>query len=524
MVCRFCSARWMVPMETADDKRALNNKIVNSSAWSVGTQLTLQLIGLISTVILARLLVPADFGLVALASLIIAAIEIFSNFGFEIWIIRHQSVDTAHYNTVWTLRVLRGCINATILVLIAQLASDFFNEPRLFSVLIVLAAAVLVESLHNVGVVDFRKHLQFDKEFLLLAGCKVSGFMVTIPIALLTRSYWALVAGVVASNVARLVLSFVMHDFRPRFSLAHWREIFDFVKWLLAGGLMAFIYRHSPTFILGKMSGSQTLGIYSVAFEIIDMISTVILMPVRKVLMPAYAKLNQDMARLRVSFLDGLGIIFMLGVPAAAGIGLVADPLVRVVLGEQWLEAIPVIQALTLYSIAAIGFANQGPCLTALGRVKLFSYLLGMGAILLIPSFIWATANYGLLGGALAVGATNIVLFVVSLLVTLRILGVSIGAVWQRTWRSALATLMMAMVLVTLRYNAALSEWASFMELMALVVAGVLVYVTTTLLLWYLSGLPNGPERQAFAYIVSREWYRRADRVERDVGRRGGPH
>lgn len=488
-------------MASTDDRLTLGRQIINSSAWSVGTHLVVRFIGLISTLILARLLVPADFGLIALASLVIAAVEMLSTFSFEIWIIHHQSPQPSHYSTVWTLSVLRGLFNALILLLTAQMVSDFFAEPRLFHLLMVLAGAILIEAFHNIGVVDFRKHLLFEKEFVYIAACKLAGFLVTVSLAVMTGSYWALVAGIVTSKLVALILSYVMHPFRPWFTLRHWREVFSFAKWLLAGNLVSFLYQRSDTFILGRLSNTQTIGIYSVAFEIVELISTAVLMPIRKVLLPGYSKMNSDMVQLREGFLDGLGVMLLFGVPAAAGIGLVADPLVRIALGEQWLEAIPLIQALSIYSIASVGFANQGPCLIAMGRLRLLSTMLGLGVLVLVPSFIWATQRYGVFGGAVALGLTNSVLFLAGLMATLKVLGLGVGEAWQRMWRTVISTLTMAVVLIALQPGIAIQGWWTVTELLFLIVLGTTLYLVTIAILWRLSGYPGGAERMAIDFI-----------------------
>ena len=132
---------------------------------------------------------------------------------------------------------------------------------------------------------------------------------------------------------------------------------------------------------------------------------------------------------------------------------MVADPLVRLLLGEKWLETIPLIQILAVYGIASVGMANQSPLLISLGHARIMTQLIALGLIILLPAFTLATIEYGVLGGAWAVGLTNLLLFLISIFVTLRVLALPGQAVCSRVWRTVVATTAMAFVVVTLQVD-----------------------------------------------------------------------
>ncbi len=476
--------------------------MVKGAAWVIGSRMTIRLLGLVSTVILARLLVPADFGIVAMASLLVASIELLSSFNFELWIVRHPQPGPYHYNTAWTLSLMRGLITCAALYLLAEPASIFFQEPRLEAVVIALAAQAALDGLHNIGIVDFQKHLRFEKEFVILAGSKLGAFLLTIGSAFFLRSYWALVIGIVSGTVIKMLMSYWMHPYRPSLSLRFWREIFAFGKWLMFGNLLGFLYRRSDTIILGRLMNSQSLGLYAVAHEISNLATSELVAPIRKVMLPGYAKLGENLEQLRASFLDGLGVILLIGFPVAAGIGLVAEPLVWVLLGENWIEAIPLIRILAIYGLASVAMANQVPLFIALGRTRLLAILTGLGVVMLVPCFIWASSSYGLVGGAWALSLVNIVLFAVSLSVTLAILRCPLMNAVVQIWRTLVATLAMAVAVVaTLSLMPATEGWANLAPLAASVGSGALVYSATLLTLWYFFGKHQGPERRVLEFI-----------------------
>ena len=467
--------------------------------WTVGLRFAVRLLGLVSLVVLARLLTPADFGLVALATLLAASIELLGSFNFEVWLIRHPAAGRDHYDTVWTLSVLRGAVTALLLTLVAQPAAAFFDEPRLAAVLMIIGVAAAVGALRNVGVIDFQKRLQFDKDFLLLVGGKLGGFCVTVATAWAWRSYWALVAGLVAQRLFDLALSYRLHPYRPRFSLRCWHEAFHFSKWLLASNLLNFIYNRADTFIFGKLLNSQTLGLYTVAREVADLAVTELVMPVRRVLLPGYAQMSGDAPTLRRGFVDSFAVIVLIGLPLAAGIGLTAEPLVRVLLGARWLEAVPLVQILAVYGIASVGFANQGPVLLALGHARLASLLLGLGVALLIPAVAWAGLRFGVQGGAWALGVVNVLLLATGLTATLRVLGVTFGQVLSQIWRSVAATALMAVAVSAVQLS--LHGLPALLQLAACVAAGAVSYAAALLVLWWLSGRDPGPERALLGYL-----------------------
>src|SRR6185295_17241541 len=195
----------------------LGRRMAKSAVWTVLMRLTLRSIGVVSTIVLARLLVPADFGLVVLASMLIGLVELASEFEFATYLIREQGIDRSYYDTAWTLSVLRGGLIA--LVLGSSAAADFFAEPRLQNVLYALSLASLISGLANIGTVDFQKSLNFDRDFRLTVQTKLVAFAITVLLAVVLRNYWALVIGMLSGRFAALVFGYTMHPFRPRISL-----------------------------------------------------------------------------------------------------------------------------------------------------------------------------------------------------------------------------------------------------------------------------------------------------------------
>jgi lipopolysaccharide exporter len=483
---------------------SVGQRMATGVVWVVGSRLLVRLLGVISTLILARLLQPSDYGLIALATAFAAAVELLGAFNFDVWLVRHRSPSAAHYDTVWTLSLLRGVVIAVILFVAAEGVAVVFSEPRLTDVLRVLALGTLAASITNVGITDFQRDLRFDREFAYLGIAKFGSFLVAVVIAVWLRTYWALLAGIVAGQLLRVYLSFRLSPYRPRWSLLHWREVFGFSKWLLAGNVFGFAYLQSGTFILGRLSGADSVGFYMVAREISDLASSEIIAPIRRVLLPGYANLHNDTTLLQRSFIDGFGLIGLFGLPCAAGIVASAEPLVATLLGPQWGPTVDLIRVLGVYALTSIAMANQGPILLAMGHSRLLTLLMALGVLLLVPSFIAGVLIYGLAGAVIATSAVNVVLFAVSLGVTARVVGVAPVAVFRVTWRAMLAAGVMGVSVWILADYLGARHAAPVLNLLVCVISGAIVYLAVLAGLWITGGRAAGPEQSAYAYFVQR--------------------
>ena len=151
---------------------------------------------------LARLLVPADFGLVAMATALSGALAAMSEFGFAVALIQNQTADRRYYDTAWTLGLIRGLLVAGALAACADPLATMFADQRLEPILHVLAVGLVITSFENIAVVDFRKDLQFHREFYYRALAKIASFAFTVSLAVLLRNYWALVSGIVVGQLA----------------------------------------------------------------------------------------------------------------------------------------------------------------------------------------------------------------------------------------------------------------------------------------------------------------------------------
>jgi O-antigen/teichoic acid export membrane protein len=470
-------------------------------AWMIVARLVDRSIGIVSTLILARLLVPGDFGLVAMATAIIAALDLFGAFSFDLALIQNASAERKHYDTVWTFNVLFGLFCAFALLALAGPAATFYREPRLAEVMQVLAIGVAAGGFSNVGVVNFRKDLQFKREFLFLFIKRLSTFVVTIGSAVWLRSYWALLIGITVGRFANVLISYLMNAYRPSWNLSAAKELFGFSKWLLLNNTLFFLMHDGCTFIVGRFFGAAGLGIYSVAYEISNLPSSELVAPINRATFPGFSKMS-DAREISEAYLKLQGMIALTILPAAIGIAAIAEPLVLTAFGVKWSEAIPLIQVLALYGAINATQTNNGPVWMALGNPHQIATVMLIFLACLFPALFFMMNKYGLKGAGYAYLLAYIPAVPYGTIVTKRMLGFGWAELVSALWRPVIAVA--AMYYCVLAGDASFGEMNSIPRLALDIALGAFSYVAGVIVLWQLAGRPTGAESQAIGMLLRR--------------------
>lgn len=472
--------------------------MARGAAWMVLATFSNRALGLISTLVLARLLVPADFGLVAMAMSVVAMLELLTAFSFDSQLVSNHSAPQEHYHTAWTLNIIFTGSAATLLILLAWPASLFYEEPRLLPVIAIVGGSLLIQGFENIGVVAFRKEMTFGREFAFLMGKRAASLLVTIPIALMTRSYWALVIGIVTGRLAGVILSYVMHPFRPHLSLHSWRELLRFSRWLLINNVLNFLNSRSTDFIIGKAGGPTALGLYSLSYEISTLPTSEVVAPINRAVLPAYAQLSANLPGLRGGYLDVMGGIAVLALPMAFGLAALAELAVHVMLGPKWADAAPLVSILAFYGAFTALDSNSYSAYLVLGRPAVATGLAAARVVILLPALILLSFKFGALGAAWSLLTVAAVLTPAGLLILLKLLQIRLRELFAVLWRPAVsATLMFGVVRAILPDQAAEELWVfAAMHLLMAVLIGAITYCATLLILWWMSGRTGRVEQQ----------------------------
>jgi lipopolysaccharide exporter len=475
----------------------LGGKMARGAAWMISLRLADRAIGVVSTLILARLLVPDDFGLVAMAMSVYAVIELLSDFSVEVALVQNQNAEKRHYDTAWTFNVCFGVIATVVLSILAKPAALLFKEARLEDVVYVLAASMLIRGFQNIGLVDFQKKLQFNKDFIFMFSRRVVGFCATIGIAIWLRNYWAMVIGTLVGTAFSVVVSYIMHPFRPRIEFSASSELFNFSKWLLINNLLFFVLIRSSDFVIGRLAGARDLGFYKLSYELSNLPTTELIMPITRAVFPGFSQISYDLALLRKGFLDVVSLVALIGLPVGAGIVATAGLFVPVLLGDKWIETIPLIQLLAIVGAINVMQGNIGSVYLALGKPRILTILMAVRVTILVPILIYFTGKDGASGAAFAVLVGSFVAMPISYIVMFRTLGLRFSSFVPCVWRPLLSAIVMAIAVLWhfSIWPAEVDEIGfAVVRLCGVVAGGATVYFALLGAFWVLAGRPEGAE------------------------------
>ena len=475
--------------------------MVRGSAWMIGMRWSMRAIGVISTAILARLLTPDDYGVAAMAMILVGFISIFNATGYDLTLIYNRQATRAHYDTAWTLQILQGTAAAIVIALAAPLAAAYFDEPRLPPVIYVLALAVFIGEFTNIGIVDFRRDLQFAREFWFYTIAKLVNFGVIVALGIALRDYWALALGIVSANLVRVALSYMLHPYRPRLSLAETRSLWSFSQWMLLLHVGDYLKETLDTFVVGRFATPGAMGHYSVASQVSAMPTVEIVMPVGRALFPTYVRLADDQPELARAFLRVVATVATISLPLGLGLAAVSGDAVAVLLGSQWDQSAGIMRWLAV-AAALTGIAKTSETLVqASGRPRWVATALWVQ----IAALAVALPVAGYYASIMGIVAARLAVVVATLPVSIVLAARTLDLAPWRVFAPTLRPLAASAIMVAAVWSLPLGGVPLAVERLAISVAvGALVFTLVLLGLWMAAGRPDGPERDILRIGLSR--------------------
>lgn len=467
-------------------------RTARGAGWMVGWRLATRLLGLGSTLVLARILTPDDFGLIALATSFAIALEVVLELGLEDQIIRARQLDRSVYDTAFTLNLLRAVLIGLLVAAAAGWAARFFGDPRLELLVLILAVTTAFSGLKNLGVVEFRRNLDFAMEFRLMILPRLASVAATLVLAFLLQSYWALIIGIVVARVGTVAMSYIVHPYRPRLSLALWREMAGVSFWTWAISMVIMVRDRSEAFVIGRLDGPAAVGVYALGSEIATLPTTEVMDPIARAAMPGYA------AAMREQGASGTGealtrivaVTSLVTIPASLGISAVAAPLVLAAFGPKWLDAVPVV-ALLGAACTMMSFRAGATLLRALARLRTLCVINAATMLARLGLLLLLVPRHGLTGAAIAVAVSLLVEQAFSMHLAAAAAGVRWAALLREVWRGVASGAVMALALwwSGLGWGPVPEGGARAIGLVLEAVAlGAVVYGLVLVALWQVSG------------------------------------
>jgi O-antigen/teichoic acid export membrane protein len=456
-------------------------QMTRGGLWVFASHALEQGLSIVRSVILARLLMPSDFGLIGLAAIFTAALQILTETGVWPALIQRKEVDQDVLSTAWIMMAARGLILGLIVVALAPLAAWFFQTPLLIPVLRVTALTFALGGLNSLSLVLLQKFLNFRLLTYIQLTTTCVQFVVAVALAFLLRNFWALVIAELAGAICALALSYLVHDFRPRlrFSWSRARELVNFGRYLTLSGMVTYLATQGDDAYVGKFLGAEALGFYGMAYRASNLPATSISHVINRVTLPGFSAVQDDLAYLRRLYLQTLRMTALLIIPFAGGMFALASYLIPVLYGERWLPVIPSFQMLCFFGLERAIGSVAGPVFLALGKPKWVLQLglakLAAMALCIVP----LTARYGILGTSIAVTISAVVIQSLVVPAVCRLLAMSPLRMLDQVSKPLLATLLMAVVLLALPRILVIP--VNLLSLLGLALFGFLIYAAIVL-------------------------------------------
>jgi O-antigen/teichoic acid export membrane protein len=410
----------------------LEPKAVRGIRWTFLAYAGTRVLGVAATLVLARLLVPHDFGLVAFASLTIQFVVYFTGLGLGPALVIRPGLDRRGLGTVQTSMLALGPVAAAIVLALSPVAADLLGDQRLIGVLAVLSIPVAFG-----GVTSFYAALlQRELAFPSLSACVLAQAAVTaavsVSVAFLGGGVWSIVAGQVAGAGIYTAALLARSPFlvRPRFQLDRAREHARYgIGFVLQGGF-SFIEQNLDYAVVGSISGARALGAYSLAYRLSELPSNGIVEPVAQVTFPGFARMKHRGEDFSETFLTVLRTVAVVGCPIAVLLAAAAEPFVRAVLGEKWLLMVGPLSVLGLWGAVRIVQATVAWMLNSVGLALALGRAYAVLVAVTAPILVIAATRSGVTAVSIVMLGNVILTLTIALFLAVRTVGLPKARLW----------------------------------------------------------------------------------------------
>ena len=354
---------------------SLKSSVISSLLWKFLERIGTQGVQFIVAIILARLLAPSDFGLIALVIVFVSIANVFVQSGLNTALIQKKNADNIDFSTVFYASLGLAGIIYGILFLCAPLIASFYNnQTALVPVIRVLGLMLLLGAVNSVQEAYVARNMMFKKLFYRSVGAIIPAGAIGVACAYMGLGVWALVAQQLFNSLLVCVIMWFTVKWRPSlaFSFDRWKKLFAFGWKLLCSALLDTVFRNLQNLIIGKFFSPADLGYYNRGDQFPNLIVNNINASVQSVMLPSFSSIQDDKVRLKNVARRAIATSSFVILPMMAGLAAVAEPLTLVVLGERWLPAVPFIQICCFsYAFWPIHTTNLS-AINAVGRSDIF--------------------------------------------------------------------------------------------------------------------------------------------------------
>lgn len=421
--------------------------------WSAVEKWGAQFVSTVVFLLLARLLGPETFGLVALANVFLAFMQIFLDQGFAEAIIQKDELEPEHLDTAFWTSVLMGAVFILILFVGAGFVADIYNEPQLAPIIRWMSFSFLFGGLSSVQAAILKRDMQFKvfavRSLIATVACGVAG----IGTALAGWGIWSLVVKELVYGSVGAISLWSISDWRPgfRFSPQHFRELFSYGINIIGFNFLNFFNRRSDDMLIGYFLGPVALGYYSVAYRLLLVMIQLLTGITAQVSLSAFSRMQKDTKRLRDAFYEVTKYTSLISFPAFLGVVVLAPELVRVVFGEQWMPSVPVMQVLAFIGIIQSVSQFNSNILLALGKPNWRLIIQTINVVLNVITFL-IVVRWGIVAVASGFVIRGYLLYPLSIFMIKKFINIDIKRYLGQFQSAFFSALVMSALVVLIKY------------------------------------------------------------------------
>ncbi len=465
----------------------LARKAASGAIWLAGGRLLAKSLDLISLLVVARLLTPADFGLFALAATVLLVLNAITDLSLANAIVQMKDPPARVYDTAFTLSCLRGLVVGGALAAVASSFAGYYGDERLAPILYALCVVPMIRALASPRLAHLQRKMQFRQTFFMEVAGRCAAFAASVIAAWLTQSYWALVAGMIAAPLLSSLISYGFAPYRPRLDLIQWRAIFAFSGWLTLSNTVNTINWQADRLFIGGQLGPDILGQYTVGSELASLPTNTPILPIMQSLYAAFSKLSHDLDRLRAAYLMSQAAVLALALPIAVTVSVFAHAIISIAVGPQWAASAIVIEILApVFAVQMLTGPAQSIAM-AQGRTDTILYRDLLALAIRLPLILIGLYLAGLQGVIWARVASGLAIILLNLLLIRRILGIGLIKQIFAPWRSFVSASLLALFMIFVDRELGLREATDISALVGISIlsaAGFALYGGIHILLW----------------------------------------
>jgi len=433
---------------------SLNKKVRTATKWSIVGEVAAKLVTPVSSMVLARLLTPDAFGVVTTLTMIITFAEIFTDAGFQKYLVQHEFIDSVDRDestnvAFWSNLVMSLLIWGLIAAFSNQL-SNLVGNPGLGHVLVIACISIPLAAFSSIQMALFKRDLDFKTLAKVRIVSTMIPLLVTVPLAFWLRSYWALVIGTICVNLVNAVLLTVFSKWKPRwfYSFRKLKEMLEFTVWSMIEAVSIWLTSYVDVFIVGTMLNQYYLGLYKTSSALVGQIMSLITATTTPILFSALSRLQEDEAEFHRLFFRFQKLIGLLVIPLGVGIFIFKDFVTDILLGHQWMEASGFVGLWALTSTLTIVLSHySSEVYRAKGRPKLSVLAQVLHIVVLWPTVLFAV-KYGFETLYIARSIVRLELILVNLIIMGAVVKMNIAKMFTNILPSCIAALSMLVVLL----------------------------------------------------------------------------